>query len=126
MTHPDFLRLTPLLSLLLSPIALFSQPLETMPTTIPDEIVNDWKKQDEIKSDYSAAIKKIKSSLPEQYASKITGTSSQTDYLNACHLRRVAKMKPHLKYTQKIIYAKHYNQVVIEEAIGRSDRVCTF
>jgi hypothetical protein len=89
---------------------IFSQPNETMPASIPDEIVADWKKQDGVSgSDYAAAIKKIKAALPEEYASKVTGTSSQTDYLNACHMRRVAKMKPYLKDVKKIVYAKHHN-----------------
>jgi hypothetical protein len=107
MAHPNFLWMSALFTLFLIPVAIFSQPDETMPTSIPDEIISDWKKQDG--SDYAAAIQKIKSSLPEQYASKITGTSSQTDYLTACHWRRVAKLKPFMGNVKKVLYAKHYN-----------------
>jgi hypothetical protein len=109
MVHPNFLRIFALLALFLSPVALFSQPSDTMPASIPDEIIADWKKQDGVSSDYSAAIKKIKTALSEQYASKITGTSSQADYLTACHWRRVAKLKPYMSDVKKVLYAKHFN-----------------
>jgi hypothetical protein len=109
MTHPNFLRLPALLTLFLIPVKLFSQPSDTMPASIPDEIVADWKKQDGVESDYEAAINKIKSSLPKEYASKITGASSETDYLAACHWRRVAKLKPFMGNMKKVLYAKHYN-----------------
>lgn len=105
------LRIAVLFMLLLIPVTIFSQPDETMPASIPDDIVADWKKQDNVSgSDYSSAIKKIKAALPEEYASKVTGSSSQADYLTACHWRRVAKMKPHLSNVKKILYAKHHNQ----------------
>ncbi len=107
MAHPNFLRTFALLGLFLIPVALFSQPDETMPKSIPDEIFKDWQKQDG--SDYAAAIKKIKSSLDSVYASKITGTSSKNDYLTACHWRRVAKLKPFMGEVKKVLYAKHYN-----------------
>lgn len=104
------LRIAAFLVLYLVPVTIFSQPSETMPASIPDEIIADWKKQDGVTgSSYADAIKKIKNALPEEYASKVTGTSSQTDYLNACHWRRVAKMKPYLKDVKKILYAKHCN-----------------
>jgi hypothetical protein len=81
-----------------------------MPASIPDEIVADWKKQDSVTgSDYAYTINKIQSLLPVEYASKITISSSEADYLTACHWRRVAKMKPYLKDVKKILYAKHYN-----------------
>jgi hypothetical protein len=104
------LRIAVLLILFLIPVTLFSQPSETMPASIPDEIVADWKKLDAVTgSDYASAIKKIKAALSEEYASKVTGTSSQADYLTACHWRRVAKMKPYLKDVKKILYSKHCN-----------------
>jgi hypothetical protein len=109
MAHPNFLRMSAFCTLFLIPVALFSQPSDTIPASIPDEIFNDWKKQDGVGSDYAAAITKIKSSLPEAYASKITGTSSKADYLTACHWRRVAKLKPHMGNVKKVLYAKHYN-----------------
>jgi hypothetical protein len=109
MTHPNFLRLPALLMLVLIPGKLCSQPSDTMPASIPDEIINDWLKQDGIKSDYAAAIEKIKNSLPEQYASKIAGASSETDYLIACHWRRVAKLKTSMGNVKKVLYAKHFN-----------------
>jgi hypothetical protein len=110
MTHSNFLRLPALLSLLLSPLTLFSQPSETMPTAIPDEIITDWKKQDSVTgNDYTAAISKMKSLLPVEYISKINSASSETDYLTACHWRRVAKLKPFMGNVKKVLYAKHYN-----------------
>lgn len=107
MVQPDFYRLLVLLLLLLSPALLFSQPDETMPASIPDEIIAAWKLADG--TNYAAAITKIKGALPQEYASKITGTSSQADYLTACHWRRVAKLKPYMVDMKKVMYAKHFN-----------------
>jgi hypothetical protein len=107
MTHSNVLRMMALLAMMMVPVKLFSQPDETIPPSFPDEIISDWKNQDG--SDYAAAIKKIKSSLPEQYASKISDASSEADYLIACHWRRVAKLKPYIGTAKNVLYAKHYN-----------------
>lgn len=69
---------------------------ETMPGSIPTEILNDWKDQGE-------TAEQIKASLPKEFADKCDGS-----FESACHWRRVYRMKqfPHLK---KILFARHHN-----------------
>jgi hypothetical protein len=104
MVHFSVLRILAILSLFLIPVTLFSQPDETMPSSIPDEIVSDWKKQDGNKS--AADIKKeLEEDGYEEYAAKIEGN----DYLTACHWRRVARLSRYMEDMNKILYAKHFN-----------------
>lgn len=82
---------------------------ETMPGSIPKEIVDDWKSQDGVSGgNYDQAISKIKSSLPSEYSSKITGTG-ETGYLSACHWRRVYRIKQ-FPFLKKIMFTKHHNR----------------
>jgi len=69
---------------------------ETMPSTIPAEILADWKAQGGTAAD-------IKASLPAEYQAKCDGT-----FESACHWRRVYRMS---KYPQmeSILFAKHHN-----------------
>ncbi len=69
---------------------------ETMPKSIPSEIVDDWKAQGE-------TAQQIKESLPEEYAEKCDGS-----FESACHWRRVYRMKQ-FPFMEKIIFAKHHN-----------------
>ena len=98
MSHPNFVRIYALLMLLLIPVALFSQPDEKMPASIPQAILDDWKAQ-------GGTADAIKASLPEEYQAKCDGS-----FNSACHWRRVAKMKPFLGDVKRILYAKHHNQ----------------
>ncbi len=69
---------------------------ETMPSTIPAEILADWKAQGGTAAD-------IKASLPAEYQAKCDGT-----FESACHWRRVYRMS---RYPQMetILFAKHHN-----------------
>ncbi len=85
-----------------------------MPASIPAEIKADWKKMDsaELASDsgYSAAIAKIKSGLPPEFASKIDTGSTKALYIKACHFRRVARIQPFSTQLKKLLCARHYNE----------------
>jgi hypothetical protein len=99
MSHLNFLRISVLSTLLLIPVPLFSQtdePDETMPSSIPQQILDDWKAQ-------GGTAATIKASLPEEYQAKCDGT-----FNNACHWRRVAKLKPFMGSMKKVLYAKNY------------------
>jgi len=69
---------------------------ETMPTTIPAEILADWKAQ-------GGTAAEIKATLPAEYQAKCDGT-----FESACHWRRVYRMS---RYPQMetILFAKHHN-----------------
>ncbi|HEX2959341.1 MAG TPA: T9SS type A sorting domain-containing protein [Chitinispirillaceae bacterium] len=69
---------------------------ETMPSSIPAEILDDWKAQ-------GGTAAEIKASLPEEYAAKCDGT-----FESACHWRRVYRMKQ-FPQIQTIMFAKHHN-----------------
>ncbi|MCX8170030.1 MAG: hypothetical protein N3D72_02955, partial [Candidatus Methanomethyliaceae archaeon] len=79
---------------------------EAKPANIPDQIVADWEAQDG--TNYDEAISKIKSSLPPKYAAKIWG-NGKVGFLNACHWRRVARMKPYARELKRLIYARHHD-----------------
>ncbi|MBN1576164.1 MAG: hypothetical protein JW913_06425 [Chitinispirillaceae bacterium] len=97
MAHFSIMRILAILSLFLIPVALFSQPDETMPDKIPAEIIADWNAQ-------GGTAEKIKASLPAAYAAKCDGS-----FESACHWRRVDKMKPYMVDMKKILYAKHFD-----------------
>jgi hypothetical protein len=87
---------------------------ETMPPTIPDSIVADWKDQDSIfGADYSRAIDSIVNKLPaafaEKYNTEKAGLSGEKLYLLACHFRRVSRMKKHEADLENIMFARHGN-----------------
>jgi hypothetical protein len=82
---------------------------ETMPASISDSIIADWKLQDSVGSDYSVAIQKIRSKLPEKYAVGIPDSTSEAAYLTACHWRRVARIAPYTQELKKIVYARHHD-----------------
>jgi hypothetical protein len=72
---------------------------------VPADVLADWKAQDG--SDYAAAIADIKTKYPS-IADKITGTGAD-GYSQACHLRRVARMKPYAESIQNVMFARHGN-----------------
>jgi hypothetical protein len=80
-----------------------------MPASIPPEIVADWKIKDSVSGDFAAAILKIKSKLPSQYASKIDTGSTEDLYIKACHWRRVARIQPFSEDLGKLLCARHFN-----------------
>lgn len=69
---------------------------ETMPTSIPAEILDDWKAQ-------GGTAAEIKASLPAEYAAKCDGS-----FESACHWRRVSRMKQ-FPQMETILFAKHHN-----------------
>jgi hypothetical protein len=69
---------------------------ETMPSSIPKEILDDWKEQ-------GGTAAEIKASLPKEYADKCDGS-----FESACHWRRVYRMKQ-FPFLKKILFAKHHN-----------------
>ncbi len=80
---------------------------ETPPSSYPSEVVSDWKAQDG--TNYESLITSIKNSLKDKsLAAKITGSGEQ-GYLNACHWRRVDRLKPYTKWIKKMVYARHHN-----------------
>jgi len=102
-------RFFAVLFLFLIPLSLYSQsdetmPDETMPSSIPKEIVDDWKKQDGSKTAAQIKQELIDDGF-EDYAAKIEGSS----YESACHWRRVARLSPYMGKMKKILYAKHFN-----------------
>jgi hypothetical protein len=88
---------------------------ETMPSTIPQEVIDDWMDQDGVSgSDYSTAITSIVGKLPTEYAAKYEEAKKSVSgdkniYLLACHYRRVSKMKKHEADIERILFAKHHN-----------------
>jgi hypothetical protein len=78
---------------------------EGMPDAIPPEILADWKDQDGTNT--ASVIDAVKKAYPA-YADKITGTGD-AGYKQACHYRRVAKMKPYADLLENIMFAKHHN-----------------
>lgn len=79
---------------------------EAAPAKYPAEVVADWKDQDG--TNYATSIDKIKAAISKDYADKITG-SGEEGYLNACHWRRVSRMKPYAAELENIMFAKHHN-----------------
>lgn len=69
---------------------------EAMPTSIPKEILDDWKAQ-------GGTAEEIKASLPAEYAAKCDGS-----FESACHWRRVYRMKQ-FPQMETIMFAKHHN-----------------
>jgi len=87
---------------------------EKMPSTIPAEVIADWKDQDGVSgSSYDAAIEKVVGQLPADYEAKYEAEkgslSGEKLYLLACHWRRVSKMQKHEADLGRILFAKHHN-----------------
>jgi Tol biopolymer transport system component len=88
---------------------------ETMPGTIPSQIIAEWEDQDSVASKgYGTVTTQIVTALPDEfktlYNSKKSGVSGDKNlYYLACHYRRVAKMKPYSDDISTIIFAKHHN-----------------
>jgi hypothetical protein len=78
---------------------------ETMPDTIPAEVFADWQDQDG--TNYASSIASIKANYPA-IADKITG-SGKEGYKQACHWRRVSRMKPFAADLEHIMFARHHN-----------------
>jgi len=79
----------------LTPVT-FAAIVETMPGSIPKEILDDWKAQ-------GGTAAEIKASLPEEYAAKCDGT-----FESACHWRRVYRMKQ-FPQMETIMFARTHN-----------------
>ena len=69
---------------------------ETMPGTIPGEILADWK-------DQGGTAAEIKASLPDEYAVKCDGT-----FESACHWRRVYRISQ-FPQMESIMFARTHN-----------------
>jgi hypothetical protein len=87
---------------------------ETMPESLPTEVIADWKDQDLVYgSDYAGMIDSIVGKLPAAYAEKYNaqkaGLSGEKLYLLACHIRRVARMKKHETDLENIMFTRHHN-----------------
>ncbi len=83
---------------------------DSMPATIPAEIIADWEAQDSIKDgSYAAAIEKIKAEIPD--ADKVPAGDTKDAYIAACHWRRVYRLSWYWDQgdLKKILFAKHYN-----------------
>lgn len=101
---------------LLSSNTLFAQAIidETMPASIPSEIIKDWEDQDKPGTNYKAAAEKIAETLTDEaFAKAIKDKASTAEakqlYYEACHYRRVEKMRDYAEDIQKLVYAKHHN-----------------
>jgi hypothetical protein len=70
---------------------------EAMPSTIPPEVIADWK-------DQGGTADEIKAKLPTEYQSKCDGTLN-----SACHWRRVARMKPYADMIDSLLFCRHHN-----------------
>ena len=81
-----------------------------MPASIPPEVAADWELQDKVAAiGYAKATDNITSRLPPAYVAKAAAKTAQQAYLEAAHLRRVARMAPYAPQLQKVLYAKHFN-----------------
>ena len=69
---------------------------ETMPASIPSEILADWQ-------DQGGTAEEIKASLPEEYAARCDGS-----FESACHWRRVFRMSQ-FPQMETIMFARHHN-----------------
>jgi hypothetical protein len=81
----------------------------TMPDTIPSGIIADWKAKDNAENSYSAAIEKIKNTLPDSLKAKIIEGEGESAYLSACHWRRVHRIQPYQDTLKRILYARHHD-----------------
>ncbi|MBN1307555.1 MAG: hypothetical protein JXA18_06540, partial [Chitinispirillaceae bacterium] len=80
---------------------------DSPPSSFPSDVVADWKAQDG--TNYDQLISSIKSSIQDKtLASKITGSGEQ-GYLNACHWRRVDRLRPYEKWIKKMLCARHHD-----------------
>jgi hypothetical protein len=87
---------------------------ETMPDSLPAEVIADWKDQDStIVTNYTNAATAIVNNLPAEFAEKFntkkTDLSEEKLYLLACHFRRVSRMKKHEADLENIMFARHGN-----------------
>jgi hypothetical protein len=91
---------------------------ETMPTAVPNPVIDDWKDQDfgsyfGRDTAYTDTAAAIAAQLPPEYVEKFNaqkpGLSGEKLYLLACHFRRVSKMKKHGADLENIMFARHHN-----------------
>lgn len=96
---------------------------ETLPDSIPKEIISDWEEQDATSaqnSNISNITQYIVNNLPAEYTDMYNDalkTINITDstakkykrYILACHYRRIAKLKPFSSDIKELIFAKHHN-----------------
>jgi hypothetical protein len=81
-----------------------------VPASIPPEIVADWKLQDKVATvGYARAANAIISKLPATLTPKAQAGSSEQDYLEAAHLRRIARLEAYAPQVPKVLYAKHFD-----------------
>jgi hypothetical protein len=82
---------------------------ETMPQTIPEEIIADWKAQDQSEGSYASAIAKINDELPLPYKCRAASGNDEAAYINACHLRRISRIQRFPDQLKNILYARHHD-----------------
>jgi hypothetical protein len=84
---------------------------ESAPQVIQDEIIADWKTKDNAENSYASAIANIKTGFADNdaYKSKIVDGVDEAAYINACHWRRVSRIKPWSEQLYKILYARHHD-----------------
>jgi hypothetical protein len=83
---------------------------ENFPETVPEEIIADWKSVDRSEGSYSAAVGKILTELPAMYRCRIVqGATDEATYINACHWRRVSRIRKLSDKLSNILYARHHD-----------------
>jgi hypothetical protein len=87
---------------------------DSMPISIPPEIIADWEAQDtaaghSTKEQFYKDINDILKTLNPPYSQLVTNDSTKTSYYKACHYRRVGRMKPYSEIIRRLIYARHYD-----------------
>jgi hypothetical protein len=87
---------------------------ETVPDSIPAEVVADWKNQDGISdTGFDSIAAGIAGALPAKFAEKYNAQnaslSEEKRYILACHYRRVSRMKNEEADLENIMFARHHN-----------------
>jgi hypothetical protein len=81
-----------------------------MPASIPADVVADWEAQDKVAAiGYAQATSNIIGKLPVALSPKAQSGSSQEAYLEAAHLRRIARLEAYAPQVPKVLYAKHFD-----------------
>ena len=81
-----------------------------VPAAIPEEVIADWKKQDNVATvGYARAVRSITGTLPASLAPAAPTGTSEDAYLEAAYLRRLARLQAAGPQVEKILYAKHFD-----------------
>lgn len=76
---------------------------------INSKVIVDWESADSVHGNYSSAIEKIRSSLPEEYSTKFESGVTRDAYVKACHWRRVYRMRNYTTELKSILYSRHHD-----------------